>query len=194
MPSSLRHGSILFLQIASLCAISTTAVAQKPRSPEMPSPPPMRFVSRDERSQITAESNPKSRLKETMTLAEDHLARAEALTTGGKFDAASAEVGCYLGLMDNLRKFLNAMDPNKGSTRDLFRHFEIAVRAHLPRFAVMRRTTPVAYALHLKDAEEYIKDARSAALDSFYGQSVLRESPKTAAPIQPDPPETTKRP
>jgi hypothetical protein len=160
----------------------------------MPSPPPMRFVSRSERSQINADSNPKARLKATMLLAEDHLARAEALTEAKKFDAASAEVGCYLGLLNDLRDFMNAMDVNKGSTRDLFRHFEIGVRTHLPRFAVMRRTTPVEYALHLKDAEEYIKDARAAALDSFYGQSVLREPPKTVTPGPQESRETIKRP
>jgi hypothetical protein len=194
MASSLRHGSILFLQIASVCAIATNALGQQPRSPEMPSPPPMRFVSRSERTQISAESSPKSRLKATMILAEDHLAKAEALTESKKFDAASVEVGCYLGLLNDLRDFMNAMDPAKGSTRDLFRHFEIGVRAHLPRFAVMRRTTPVEYALHIKDAEEYIKDARSAALDSFYGQSVLREPPKTVPTGQQESRETTKRP
>src|SRR3954470_23254302 len=166
MAGSLRHRSILFLQLVSLCAVATSAFGQQPRSPEMPAPPPLRFVSRSERTQLTSESNPKSRLKTTITLAEDHLTRAETLTEARKFDAASAEVGCYLGLLNDLRDFLGTMDINKSSTRDLFRHFEIAVRAHLPRFAVMRRTTPVEYAMHIKDAEEYIKDARSAALDS----------------------------
>lgn len=194
MPSSLRHGSILFLQFASLCALTASALGQKPRSPELPAPPPMRFVSHNERSQLIAESNPKSRLKATITLAEEHLARAESLTEARKFDAASAEIGCYLGLINDIRDFMNRMDVNKGSTRDLFRHFEIAVRAHLPRFAVMRRSTPVEYALHIKDAEEYIKDARSAALDSFYGQSVLREPPKTAPTMQQESREPIKRP
>lgn len=194
MPSSLRHGSILFLQTVALCALPAVAVGQKPRSPELPAPPPMQFVSRSERSQLTAEPSPKLRLKATMTLAEEHLARAEALTEEKKFDAASAEIGCYLGLLSDIRNFLNTMDRDKGSTRDLFRHFEITVRPHLPRFAVMRRSTPVEYAVNLKDAEEYIKDARSAALDSFYGQSVLREPPKTAPTVQQESREPIKRP
>jgi hypothetical protein len=67
------------------------------------------------------------------------------------------------------------MNRDKGSTRDLYRHFEIALRAHIPRLAVMRRSTPAAYAGNLKAAEEYVRDARSDALDSFYGHSVLRE-------------------
>jgi hypothetical protein len=30
---------------------------------------------------------------------------------------------------------------------------------------------------NIKDAEEFIKDTRAEALDSFYGHSVLREPP-----------------
>ena len=62
----------------------------------------------------------------------------------------------------------------------------------------MRRSTPVEYAINLKAAEEYIKDARSEALDSFYGQTVLRERPtpeQSPTPEEPkDNPGAIKRP
>lgn len=135
-------------------------------------------------------------MKAAITLAEAHLTRTETLTDQKQFDDASAELGSYLGLIADLRSFLSAMDANKGSTRDLFRHMEITVRAHLPRLAVLRRTTPVSYSTHIKDAEEYIKDTRAAALDSFYGGTVLREpanrTPTAEAPT--DLRDTAKRP
>jgi len=156
----------------------------------------MRFVSRAEHSELASATNPKSRLHATITLAEDHLSRAEHLTDEKKFDAASAELGSYLGLIGDLREFLATQDADKGGTRDLYRHMEIAVRAHLPRLAVLRRTTPVEYSIHIKEAEEYIKDTRSAALDSFYGHSVLRDvaPSKTPAPEPPNESPETKRP
>jgi hypothetical protein len=98
------------------------------------------------------------------------------------FDQAAEELGSYLGLLDNVRAFIGSMNREKGSTRDLYRHFEIALRAHIPRLAVMRRTTPAEYAGNLKDAEEYLRNARAEALDSFYGHSVLREDPVEKKP------------
>ena len=148
----------------------------------MPAPPPMRFVSRAEHTELSAASNPKSRLRATIEFAEEHLARAASLTNEKNFEAASSELGSYLGLIDDLRDYLSKLDSDKGSTRDLYRHMEIAVRAHISRLAVMRRDTPADYAVNLKDAEEYIKDTRSAALDSFYGHSVLRDSTPEKAP------------
>ncbi len=158
----------------------------------------MHLVTRADRSELEHERDPKARLRATMVLADDHLKRAETATEQKNFRGASSELGCYLGLVDDLRAFIATLGRDKGSTRDLYRHFEIAVRQHIPRIAVMRRTTPVEYALRLKDAEEYIKNARAEALDSFYGQTVLRERPaptQTPTPEeQKENPEATKRP
>ena len=153
----------------------------------MPAPPPMRFVSRTERSQLDAAKDPKTRLRSTIKLAEERLIRAENLTGQKAFDEASIEIGGYLGLIGDLRAFIATLDRDKGSTRDMYRHLEFPLRLHIPRLAVMRRSTPAAYALHLKDAEEYIKDTRSEALDSFYGHSVLRE-PSPEKSQTPEPP------
>ena len=162
----------------------------------MPAPPPMRFVSRDERSQLTAARDPKSRIRTTFELAEDHIKRAEDSTSQKKFDQAAEELGRYLGLVDDARAFLSAMNHDKNSTRDLYRHFDIALRAHVPRLAVMRRTTPADYAGNLKAAEEYVRDTRSEALEIFYGHSVLREGANNEKKPDgaKDPPEGNKRP
>ena len=156
----------------------------------------MRFVSRSERSQLDAARDPKTRLRAAIKLAEDRLTRAEGLTTQKAFEEASIEIGGYLGLIGDLRTFIANLDKEKGSTRDIYKHLEIAVRPHIPRLAVMRRTTPAAYSTHIKDAEEYVKDTRAEALDSFYGHSVLREPPaqKTNPEAPKEPSETKKRP
>lgn len=192
MSASPRQRSALLIQATIACALTTVA-AQQPRLPQLPAPPPMHLVSRPDRSALDSSREPKARLRATISLAEDHLRRAEAFTDQKKYNEASSELGCYLGLIDDLRSFIGSMNRDKGSTRDLYRHFEISVRPHVSRIAVMRRTTPVEYAVHLREAEEYIKDARSEALDSFYGQTVLRERPtpaKTPTPEeQKEPPE-----
>jgi hypothetical protein len=141
----------------------------------MPEPPPMQFVSRDERSQLNSSKDPKSRLKTTISLAEVHLTRAETLTQDQKFDQASEELGNYLGLIGDVSSFIHGMNVEKSSTRDLFRHMEQSVRLHLPRLAVMRRGTPAQYAGNIRTAEEFVKGVREEALDSFFGHTVLRE-------------------
>ncbi|HEU5235627.1 MAG TPA: hypothetical protein VFU37_00710, partial [Pyrinomonadaceae bacterium] len=136
--------------------------------------------------------DPKSRLKSTIKLAEDRLTRAESMTTQKSYEEASKEIGSYLGLIGDLRAYIAGMDQEKGATRDLYRHMEMAVRPHIPRLAVMRRTTPALYSPNIKDAEEYIKETRAEALDSFYGHSVLREPEKAQTPK--DPPDPARRP
>ena len=187
MSVPLRYGSTFLLQVIGACLLSTSGAAQQPQMPRMPAPPPLRLVSRSERSQLDEARDAKARLHATITLAEDHLTHAESFTGLKKFDEASAEVGSYLGLIGDLRDYISKLNHDKTSTRDLCRHFEWDVRLHIPRLAVMRRDTPAAYSLYIKDAEEFIKDTRAEALDSFYGHSVLREPApaKTPPPVEP---------
>jgi len=191
MPISLSQYWAYLKPALLIGVFSLSALAQQPRSPQLPAPPPMRVVSREERSQLNT-TDPKARLRTSMALTANRLNRMEESTSLKKFDQASEELGGYLGLLDNLRAYLGSMNRDKGSTRDLYRHFEIALRAHIPRLAVMRRTTPAAYAGNLKAAEEYVREARSDALDSFYGHSVLREDQIEKKPA--GPPEGGKRP
>lgn len=195
MPASLSQRWFLLAQVIAVCAIPASVFAQ-PRTPHLPAPPPMRFVSRDERSQLTAAKDFKTRLRATIDLAEGHLARAEGCTSLKKFDQASEELGRYLGLIDDARLVLGGLDRNKNSTRDLYRRFDIALRAHVPRLAVMRRTTPADYATHIKAAEEFARDTRTEALESFYGHSVLREDSDNEKKRDPNKgsPEGSKRP
>ena len=194
VPIRFRQASILLAQVIATCGLATCALGQPAQGPRLPAPPPMRFVSRTERSQLDAAKDPKSRLRSTIKLAEDRLVRAESLTTQKAYEEASVELGGYLGLIGDLRAFIATLEHDKGSTRDMYRHLEISVRPHIPRLAVMRRSTPASYALHLKDAEEYIKDTRAEALDSFYGHSVLREPAPEKSPTPKASPDAIKRP
>lgn len=164
-------------QVLAVCSFSAVAMAQpqQPLTPQLPAPPPMRFVSHDERSQISSAKDPKARLRVTIEMAEMHLSRAEEFTEQKKYDEALAEVGRYLGLIEDARQVLASLTRDKNSTRDLNRRFDIALRSQVPRLAVMRRTTPAAYAGNLKTAEDFARDTRTEALESFYGESVLRE-------------------
>jgi hypothetical protein len=156
----------------------------------------MRFVARDDRAQLASTRDSKARVRLTMELADVRLARTEALTSEKQFEQASEALGNYLGLIEDVMHFIGNLVQDRGSTRDLYRRVDIALRAQIPRLAVMRRVTPAEYALHIKVAEEFARNMRSEALDSFYGYSILRENPKpeTKADATKDPARDNKRP
>ena len=195
MPASSNHHWTSLVYGILMCSSTLVGLAQQPRVPQMPAPPPMKFVSPDERSQLTAARDPKSRIKTAIELAEDHLSRAEYQTSQKKYDRAAEELGGYLGLIDDAHDFIGGMNRDKNSTLDLYRRLDISLRAHVPRLAVMRRITPVEYAVNIKAAEEFARDTRTEALESFYGHTVLREDPNSKKAIKPkDQPEPNKRP
>jgi hypothetical protein len=140
----------------------------------------MRFVSRDERSQLNTTKDPKARLRATLDLANEHLNQVEYLSAQRKFDQASEELGRYLGLLEDAQNFLFAMNSGKKNISDLYRHVEIGLRPLPTRLAVVRRLTPVEYAAHIKTAEDYTRDLRSQILDTFYGPAQLRDRPLDA--------------
>jgi hypothetical protein len=184
--------SVLFVALASpLLSFDTFA---QPLTPQLPTPPPMRFVARDDRSQLTNTRDPKARVRLTIELAEARLIHMEALTFHKEFEKASEVLGTYLGLIEDVMRFIGGMPRDKNSTRDLYRRLDIALRAQIPRLAVMRRETPSDYAIHLKTGEEFARNTRTEALESFYGHTVLREDLEKKADANKANPQDTKRP
>ncbi|HKO95371.1 MAG TPA: hypothetical protein VJU86_00150 [Pyrinomonadaceae bacterium] len=173
---------IIFLTIASLWA---TASAQDPPLAPDTAPPPMKAIPRPERIQIDAADDPKSRLKLTITLAETHLTSAEAANTRSDYPAASAAVGRYWALLEDAFGFLRTMKLDSNKTRDLYKRLELTLRAHGPRLVAMRRSTPAEYSMWIKEVEEFAREGRTEALNSFYGHTVFRE-PKAKSTLKPE--------
>src|SRR2546423_2817503 len=174
MQSALKQISSALPFLTILFLFSGNAQAQ-PSSQELPAPPPMRFLSRDDRSQLAASTDAKARIRLTIELADQHLAQMEELTSHKMFDEASATLGNYMGLIQDVMHFVADMPQDKNSTRDLYRRLDIALRAQLPRLAVMRPATPSDYSIYLKAAAEFVRNTRTETLDSFYGHTGLRE-------------------
>lgn len=184
--------SVIFVSLAG-SLLSFEMLAQ-PLTPQLPTPPPMRFVKRDDKSQLTNTKDAKARVRLTIELAEARLAHMEMLTSHKKFEEASESLGHYLGLIEDVMRFVGSLPRDKNSTRDLYRRLDIALRAQIPRLAVMRRDTPSDFAIHLKSAEEFARDTRTDALEIFYGNTVLREPPAKKADANKATPTDNKRP
>jgi len=115
----------------------------------------------------------------TITFAGAHLTAAEQHTARENYEAASVEVGMYHALIENALKFLSTSKRDSNKTRDLYKRLELALRADGPRLTAMRRNTPLEFAVWIKHVEDFARDGRTEALNSFYGHTVVREQKTT---------------
>lgn len=154
---------------------------------QLPAAPPMRTIPQGERTQLYDYKDNKSRIKKTVEFADAHLLAAENAANQQQFDLALRELGIYLGLLEDAFKFLEKLNAgDRGKNRDLYKHIELALRAHGPRLTVMRRATPLEYATRMKEVEDFAREGRTDALNAFYGHTVVRDGRQK--------PEETKKP
>jgi hypothetical protein len=151
---------------------------QEPRAQEQTAPPPLKIITRQERSQLEESKDPKSRIKITLEFAETHLTNAENNTSQHEFDHAAAEAGMYWALVENALTFIKTIERDSNRKRDLSKRLELALRAHGPRLTLMRRNTPTEYSVWIKEIEEFARKGRTEALNSFYGNTVVRDNPQ----------------
>ncbi|MDQ3666026.1 MAG: hypothetical protein M3410_05390 [Acidobacteriota bacterium] len=181
MKSSGTHLRISYrvVKLALLCLVIYVPAlrAQEPAA-QLTAPPPLKIVSREERARIDAADDSKARIRATLQLAELRLAKAEVLTNEHDFDGATGELGQYEALMDDALGYLSPMMRDKNKTRDLYKRLELALRAHGPRLTAIRRGTPLEYAIWIKKLEEFARQGRTEALNSFYGHTVFRDPQK----------------
>jgi len=162
---------IIFLALVSAAAIH----AQDPPAPDQGAPPPLKVISRQERNQLDTTKDEKARVKLTIELAENHLTNVETKTSQQMFDVAAAEAGMYWALVDDALKFMKTISRDNNKKRDLYKRLELSLRAHGTRLSTVRRGTPNEYAVWIKEIEDFARRGRTEALNSFYGQTVLRE-------------------
>lgn len=146
-----------------------------PQATPLPAPPPFKMIVKEEREAIELTKDSGKRLKLTIEYAGGHLTRAEQHTARENFEAASAEIGMYHALIESALAFLSTVKRDSNKTRDLYKRLELSLRADGPRLTAMRRITPLEYAVWIKKVEDYAREGRTEALNSFYGHTVVRD-------------------
>jgi hypothetical protein len=185
--------SALLLFVAFVFASSTHAQNPQPSPTPLMAPPPFKMIVKEERMQIEQTGKDSSRrLKLTIEFATAHLGVAEQHTAQGNFEAAQTEVGMYHALIENVRTFMSTLKRDSNKTRDLYKKLELALRAHGPRLTAMRRITPLEFAVWIKQVEDYAREGRTEALNSFYGHTVVRDKTDKNEPPKETPTPTPK--
>lgn len=170
---------LAFVCLPAVNAQDTPAPVATPQPTPLTAPPPFKMIVKEERSAIELQKDSSKRLKLTIEFAGGHLLRAEQHTAREDYEAASTEVGMYHALIESALTFLSTFKRDSNKTRDLYKRLELALRADGPRLTAMRRTTPLEFAVWIKQVEDFARDGRTEALNSFYGHTVVREPQKT---------------
>lgn len=189
--------------IAFLLLIALPQCFSKSRSQfvqDIPAPPPLKVVPANELSQLSATRDLKNRVRMSLEFANGHLDNAEKYTNASDFDGASVELGKYRAVYEEALKYLDDLHDRSNHVRDSYKRIELALREEGPRIETIRRTTPREYAVNIKTLADYTRDAREQALNSFYGDTVLREPRRDPKPRDsdhvniPTPAENSKKP
>lgn len=159
-------------------ALSVTAFGQGENTiPESDyadaAPPPVRAMSKEERSQLASETGVKDRTKLALELMDTRLTRAEEFNAKGDFTQMYNELGGFHALIDDTLDFLYGNSKSRDSVLNNFKRLEIGLRAFGPRIGLIRREIPVEYDPYLKSLIRYLRDARTKAVEPLFADTVV---------------------
>jgi len=169
-----RVTPILYLLFLSLTVFSTDALAQDDMGLET-APPPVRAISKDERTMLNRESDVKAHTVLALNLMTARISAAEKAAASENFDKMFSEFGGFQGILDNTLDFLTRNNTESDKVLGNFKRFEIGLRAYVPRIEIVRRELPLRYEPYVKGLIKYIRESRTRALDPLFGDSVVRE-------------------
>ncbi len=168
--------SIFALLAFTACAGLSARAQDNLYVPSPSAPPPLIFISGNERMQLSAARDAKARLKASIEMAEIRLMRAEQFTADERFVACIAELGVYQALIEDTLRFLGGQKSGSNKTRDFYKRLEIELREHGTRLEAIRRATPTEYSFHVKAITDFADDARTNAINSFFSDTVLQQN------------------
>ena len=61
-------------------------------------------------------------------------------------------------------------------SRDTYKYLDLTLHTHCARLEAIRRVTPSEYAVNVKAICQYARDIRAQALNSFFGDNVIKET------------------
>ncbi len=167
---------LIITLFACAAARAQDGAAQPPQRED--GPPPLRYIPPDVRQRLETAKDPKARANLSMQIAEERLARAAQLADEDKFEASTQEIGVYEAVVEDTVRALHGSSGDgkvNNKYRDIFKRVEITLRSHITRLETIRRSLPERHAIYAREAIDFVRDRRDAALAAFYSDSVLRE-------------------
>lgn len=176
LSNRIRIASSLCALLAIIACAQTGARGQdRLFVPSPPAPPPLKYITTSERTQLSTVRDAKTRTRTSIEMAETRLLRAEQFTADQSYLAATTELGIYQALIEDAIRFLGQQKADSNKTRDLYKRLEIQLRVHATRIESMRRVTPSEYADHVKAIGDFTDSARTDVFNAFFSDTVLQQ-------------------
>lgn len=165
--------TMFFLLLTVYCSLLTVQAQPEPERQET-APPPLKILSKNERTQLEAIKDVKDRTKLALELMEARLLKAETSHAAEQHQEMFVELGSFHALVDNTLEFLTAR--NDGDSNKVlynFKRIEISLRKYITRLEIIRRDLPVKFDSYVRKLVKHIRNARSRAVEPLFGDTVL---------------------
>jgi len=166
-----------FLLLTAYCLLLTAAAQPEQRFPET-APPPLKILSKSEKSQLEAVTDIKERTKLAIELIEARLLKAEGFGQKEEYAQMFTELGGFHALVENTINFLNANNNNSGKVLNNFKRVELSLRKYITRLELIRRDLPIRYELYVRQLVKQIREARTKAVEPLFDDTVVPNKKK----------------
>lgn len=163
--------SSLLILLGALCFVFDVSAQES--EPREVMPPPLKFISKEEKKLLEAETDVKSRTKLALTLIDAKLKEAEFLSAQQKYQEMFERLGNFHALVDHTLDFLDRNDNGRGKVLNNFKRLEISLRTYLTRIELIRRDLPLEYEFYVRNLGKHIRNARAKAVEPFFSETIV---------------------
>lgn len=164
-------GSSLLIFLWIFCFVFNVSAQQDEQFSVIP--PPLKFISKEEKKLLEDETDVKARTKLALTLIDAKLKDAEAFSAQQKYPEMFERLGNFHALVDNTLDFLDRNDNGRGKVLNNFKRLEMSLRTYLTRLELIRRELPLEYEFYVRNLAKHIRSARAKAVEPLFGETVL---------------------
>ena len=168
-----RLPAVIVLLLTVFC--SSFVVCAQPEEQFEVAPPPLKILSKTEKSQLDAIIDVKDHTKLALELMEARLLNAEGYNAKEQYTEMFGELGSFHALVDNAIGFLNSKDTESGKVLNNFKRIELSLRKYITRLELIRRNLPIKYELYVRKLVIYMREARTKAVEPLFDDTVLPE-------------------
>jgi hypothetical protein len=163
----------MYRWILGLSLLLSTASACFGQFQDEPAPPPIKMLSKTERSLLNDKPQLKERTSLALELMDARMRSAEKFCTDENYSLMYAELGGFQALIDNTLSYLLKAKGDEGKQLNSLKKFEIGLRGFTPRIEAMRRELPSNFEPYLKYLIGYVSETREKAIEPFFSNSVI---------------------
>jgi hypothetical protein len=136
-------------------------------------PPPLKMITKDEKTQLEAQTDMKRRTDLSLSLMDLRLKKAEDLFSKEDYSEMFTELGIFHALVDDTMDFLYRRDNGSKKVLNNFKKFELTLRSFLSRLELIRRDVPPKYEFYVRGLVKTVRDARTKAVEPLFSDTVV---------------------